>query len=106
MSNLISEKLNNGFAAFPHARPANAASQDSARAVQIDTPAPRFDQAIELLESGHWSRAFAELSELANQGHPPASRIALMLARRGGSLFGGAFPATRQARARWQLNGE
>jgi hypothetical protein len=106
MLNLLAPELNQEISASPHVANAAEASQVTTRVCQLDTMAQRFDRAIQLLEASHWSQAFAELSELANHGHPPASRIALMLARRGTSLFGGAFPATRQEQARWQGNGE
>jgi hypothetical protein len=64
--------------------------------------AMRFDHAIGLLEAGEWSHAFAALSALADHGHPAAARMALMLVRRGAAVFGGHFPASRQAQDRWQ----
>jgi hypothetical protein len=71
------------------------------RTVQVDTPAQRFDHAMRHFETGHWHEAFAELSVLANRGHPVAARIALMMVRRGTSLFGGTFTATREEQAFW-----
>jgi hypothetical protein len=106
MLNLLARELNKERAAALRRAKAPDASQDTSRVGQVDPMAQRFDVAIQLLEVGCWSQAFAELSELANHGHPPASRIALMLMRRGPSLFGGAFPATPQEQARWQGNGE
>jgi hypothetical protein len=70
-----------------------------------DAMALRFEHAMQRFQSAEWSEAFTELRTLANRGHPPAARIALMLARRGPSLFGGSFPATGQERARWQSHG-
>ena len=68
------------------------------------TPArtPDFGHALGELEAGHWPQAFAELSTLADAGHAPAARIAVMLATRGGLLFGGHHRATPQALARWR----
>jgi hypothetical protein len=76
------------------------------RAPRTDTAAQRFEQAMLLFEQGRWPQAFDKLSGLANAGHPSAARIALMLVHRGASLFGGAFVATPQERARWQQVGE
>jgi len=72
----------------------------------LDPTSRRFQQAIEALETGCWSEAFSALSALANGGHAPAARIALMLARRGTLLFGGTFPATSREKALWQRIGE
>jgi hypothetical protein len=78
----------------------------AARAPAIDPLARRFDAALQLLEAGDAWQAYAELARLAEHGHPPAARVALMLSRRGPSLFGGNFPATLEARERWlQLAG-
>jgi hypothetical protein len=43
---------------------------------------------------------------LANRGHPAAARIALMLVRRGTSLFGGTFTATPEEQAHWGRQGD
>lgn len=61
-----------------------------------------FNHALGRLEAGEWSDAFVALRELADQGHPAAARMALMLAQRGTALFGGCFPASRQDQDRWQ----
>ena len=61
-----------------------------------------FDRALGLLEAGEWSGAYSALRELADRGHPPAARMALMLAQRGTALFGGCFPASHQDTDRWQ----
>jgi hypothetical protein len=66
------------------------------------TMVARFGHALTLLEAGRWPQAFEELSALAHRGHPSAARIALMMASRGGPLFGGHFRATAQDIARWQ----
>ena len=73
----------------------------AARVAVADPLARRFDAALQLLETGDAWQAYAELARLAERGHPPAARIALMLSRRGPLLFGGDFPATPQARERW-----
>ena len=70
-----------------------------------DAMALRFEHAMQRFQKAEWSEAFIDLRALANRGHPPAARIALMLARRGASLFGGRFHATEQERARWQSLG-
>jgi hypothetical protein len=90
----------------PGALAADAAAQALAAQPGDTTAAPghaaRFDHAIGLLEAGEWSLAFDALGALANLGHAPAARMALMLAHRGAVLFGGSFPATRREQDRWQ----
>jgi hypothetical protein len=68
--------------------------------------AARFGHALALLESGRWPQAFEALSALAHDGHASAARIALMLASRGGPLFGGNFRATARDLARWRQAAE
>ena len=78
-----------------------------ARAVATPAPAapqaPSFGRALSHLEAGAWPQAFAELSALANDGHAASARIALMMASRGGPLFGGHYRASTHDIARWRL---
>ena len=64
---------------------------------------PSFGRALGHLEAGAWAQAFAELSALANGGHAASARIALMMASRGGPLFGGHYRASAQDIARWRF---
>ena len=76
---------------------ATAPDQASAR-----TQTARFGLALSLLEAGQWTPAFEELAALAHGGHTSAARIALMMASRGGPLFGGHFHATQGDLTRWR----
>jgi hypothetical protein len=76
------------------------------RAPRTDTVARRFDAALLLAEHGRWPQAFDALRGLANDGHPAAARMTLMLVRRGSVLFGGSFNATPQEQRRWQHVGQ
>ena len=69
---------------------------------RVDGPARRFDDAMRLMEDGRWHAAFQRLAELADAGHAQAARMALLLARRGTSLFGGLFHADPARRQRWE----
>lgn len=62
----------------------------------------RFDEALRLMQDGCWSSSFTRLAELADGGHAPAARIALVFVRRGTSLFGGLFNASAEQRERWE----
>jgi hypothetical protein len=84
----------------PRGALARAAGRE--RAPAAPALAARFGQALTLLETGRWAHAFEELSALAHAGHTSAARIALMMANRGGPLFGGHFHATRDDLARWR----
>jgi hypothetical protein len=66
------------------------------------SPDARFDSALDLLGQGRAGDAFVVLGALANDGHGPAARIALLLAQRGGLLFGGTYVASSSERRRWQ----
>lgn len=70
-----------------------------------DEIALQFEHAMRRFESAQWAQAFIDLRALADRGHPPAARIALMLVCRGKSLFGGTYAATREQRARWHRHG-
>jgi hypothetical protein len=69
----------------------------------VTAPQPSFGRALDHLEAGAWPQAFEELSALANDGHAASARIALMMASRGGPLFGGHYRACAQDIARWRL---
>lgn len=87
----------------------NAASSElpigrtgAARAAHAHERAQRFDEALRLLELGGWQASYARLTALADDGHPQAARIALLFAKNGARLFGGAFPASAAQREGWQ----
>lgn len=64
--------------------------------------APLFEAALAQLERGDWPRAFAQMATLADAGHAPAARIALLMAARGSALFGGVFEAPAAQSLRWR----
>jgi len=59
------------------------------------------DGAISHFVDSDWPRAFEQLVPLADQGHPEAARIALIMHQRGARLFGGSFPASATQRSHW-----
>ena len=78
------------------------------RALHVSAPAPPqgdtapgFESALAQLECGDWHGAFAQLATLADGGHAPAARIALLMVNRGSVLFGGVFNAAPQQRRHW-----
>ena len=82
------------------------------RALHFSAPAPprgdtapgfesAFESALAQLECGDWRRAFAQMAALADAGHAPAARIALLMVNRGSALLGGVFNASPQQRRHW-----
>lgn len=60
-----------------------------------------FEQAVQHYENNQWVAAFAQLAELADLGHPEATRLALQMWRYGPSLYGQRFELGDERRARW-----
>jgi hypothetical protein len=60
-----------------------------------------FNAAIDLYEAGHWPFAFERLATIADQGHAPAAKLALLMLRYGTALYGSAFSARPEQVARW-----
>lgn len=60
-----------------------------------------FVLAARLYEDCHWEFAFDRLAVLADQGHAPAAKLALLMLRYGRSLYGTSFNAKPEQVARW-----
>lgn len=60
-----------------------------------------FSAAVRLYEDGHWPFAFERLAALADRGHAPAAKLALLMLRYGGALYGSGFSARPEQVARW-----
>lgn len=61
----------------------------------------RFAAAMSLYTAGDWAHAFTALAALADLGHVPASRLALLMLRYGTGWFRMSFSATPEQVARW-----
>jgi hypothetical protein len=71
-------------------------------AAQAQAQAPSaFDQAMQAYTQQHFREAFDGLARLADQGHPDAARIALLMVSHGMRLFGQRFDVAPQQRERW-----
>ncbi len=66
-----------------------------------DSAARRFSDAMQHYETNHWPQAYAALAALADQGHPEAQRISLLMWRHGVALYGTSFSATAAQRQQW-----
>jgi len=60
-----------------------------------------FSAAVRLYEDGHWSFAFERLATLADRGHAPAAKLALLMLRYGSAFYGSGFSACPEQVARW-----
>lgn len=66
-----------------------------------DELASRHDAALAEYEACHWALAYQSFKALADAGHSPAARVALLMAGRGPTLYGQAFEASVPQRQRW-----
>ena len=82
-----------------------SARRSDSGAVHVNERARRFDEALRLMQEGHWPLSFACLAELADTGHQQAARLALLFVKRGSFLFGSSFHASDQRRAGWERCG-
>lgn len=104
---LIADPLSSGVgAASVVLDAAMAVAQDfgrSARRAPSPTHDPQdsFDKAVALYEGAHWADAFAMLSRLADHGHVPASKLALLMLRYGEPLYATVLLAEPPRIARW-----
>jgi len=63
----------------------------------------QFNDALDLFRASRWSAAYGLLSELAEQGHPDAARIALFMVYYGDRLFGTHWSASAEELAAWKF---
>jgi hypothetical protein len=96
------------LAAKPQARhsPSLAAAQlvlCTARAVGDDSERANaaFISATRLYEDCHWEFAFERVALLADHGHTPAAKLALLMLRYGRAIYGTNFVAHPGQVARW-----
>jgi hypothetical protein len=74
-------------------------------ASDIGMPNERCDEgflaAVRQFQGGRWQRAFTQLTSLADGGHAPAAKLALLMLRHGRTRFGMTFDAEPPRIARW-----
>lgn len=66
-----------------------------------DVLAQRHAEALAAYQIGHWAAAYQAFVALADAGHRPAARVALLMAARGPALYGQSFEASAPQRQRW-----
>lgn len=62
---------------------------------------PGFLEAVTRYRSGAWLQAFELLAQLADGGHPPAAKLALLMLRYGPAFHDAALEAQPVRLARW-----
>jgi hypothetical protein len=62
----------------------------------------RYDAAREQYEVGHFQLAFAAFTQLADEGHCDAARIAQQMVRYGRQLYADEFSVAPEKVARWR----
>lgn len=70
-------------------------------ASEPDLLARRHAAALAAYDAGHWDQAYPAFVALADEGHRPAGRLALLMAARGAALYGQSFEASAPQRQRW-----
>ncbi|MEP7101641.1 MAG: hypothetical protein ABI781_14105 [Burkholderiales bacterium] len=75
----------------------------TARAIGDDSERANgaFISATRLYEDCHWEFAFERVAMLADHGHTPAAKLALLMLRYGSALYGTTFVAHPGQVARW-----
>ena len=68
-----------------------------------DALAQRHAAALVEYEACHWVQAYRAFAALADEGHQPAARVALLMAAHGSKLYGQAFDASVAQRKRWAM---
>jgi hypothetical protein len=58
-------------------------------------------RAVESFRAGRFPEAYGRFVELANLGHPPAARYALLMCEHGMPLFGKAWDCSEQEISEW-----
>jgi hypothetical protein len=74
-------------------------------AIEARRLAQGFDEAMQAYERNQWPQAFAALLPLAEQGHPDAARMVVLMHRHGPRLWGQHFDLTPQQLARYAQTG-
>jgi len=62
----------------------------------------RFREAMRLHKFGRWSAAYGRFATLADEGHVPSARVALMMLRNGPTVYGMDWAATPTQVASWE----
>ena len=78
------------------------AAQAGAAPTVLEAQNARFREAMRLHRIGRWSAAYGRFAALADEGHVPASRVALEMLRHGRDVYGMDWSASPTQVASWQ----
>lgn len=76
-------------------------SATAATAADAAKPETAFTEAMTQYKQGKWPAAYGRFAELADQGHPEAARIALIMLRHGVSMYGSDWGASQPQIEQW-----
>ena len=85
----------------PGAAQAQSAPRDASSVTLSAKQLKAHDSATEAFKAQRYAHAYGRFMELADAGHPPSARMALLMLQNGASLFGGEFAATTSQHRRW-----
>lgn len=60
-----------------------------------------YDHAVDAFRAQHYAAAFGRFAELADAGHAPSARLALVMLQNGPALFGAEWSASLDQQRRW-----
>ena len=78
------------------------APQPGAAPTALESQNARFREAMRLHRIGRWSAAYGRFAALADEGHVPASRVALEMLRHGRDVYGMDWSAAPTQVVSWQ----
>ena len=94
--------MNSTIPVWYHALGAAAlALSSTCQAQPLASASAQFERAMVDYEHHDFATAYRALWKLADQGHPEAARIALLMAAHGPRLYGQRFPIGAVQRERW-----
>jgi hypothetical protein len=68
---------------------------------QNPSPDSAFSQALEMLKAGRHAGAYGRLMKLADAGHAPSARLAMVMATHGKAIYGSDWYASPNQLASW-----
>ena len=78
------------------------ALQDGVSPTSHEAQNARFREAMRLHKFGRWSAAYGRFAVLADEGHVPSARVALVMLRNGPTVYGMDWNATPTQVAAWE----
>lgn len=83
------------------APPSPALAQDGGTVALNPKQRAVHDRAVDAFRAQHYAAAFGRFVELADAGHVPSARLALVMLQNGPALFGSDWSASLDQQRRW-----